>query len=88
MQKRWPQKVCVPLVRQSLRYKLQEGLLGKESGAQGCKVVVSMKFVDGLMVHSGYPVDYCADAVMLHVLPRQGVLGIKVKIMPPWDPSG
>ncbi|XP_075821213.1 small ribosomal subunit protein uS3-like [Microtus pennsylvanicus] len=61
-----------------------------ESGAKGCKVVVSgklrgqraksMKFVDGLMIHSG-------DTAVRHVL-RQGVLGIKVKIMLPWDPSG
>ena len=63
-------------------------MLGKESGAQGCKVVVSMKFVDGLMVHSGDPVNYYVDTVMLHILPRQGVLGIKVKTMLPWDPSG
>lgn len=69
----------MPSLGQSLRYKLQEGLLGKESGAQGCKVVVSMKFVDGLMVHSGDPVDYYVDAVVLHVLPRKGVLGIKDK---------
>uniref|UniRef100_A0A1B0EXX8 40S ribosomal protein S3 n=1 Tax=Phlebotomus papatasi TaxID=29031 RepID=A0A1B0EXX8_PHLPP len=50
-----------------------------ESGAKGCEVVVSgklrgqraksMKFVDGLMIHSG-------------------VLGIKVKIMLPWDANG
>lgn len=49
---------------------------------------MSMKFVDGLMVHSGDPVNYYVGTVMLHVLPRQGVLGIKVKTMLPWDPSG
>jgi small subunit ribosomal protein S3e len=69
-----------------------------ESGAKGCEVVVSgklrgqraksMKFVDGLMVHSGHPVqDYVQQAVR-HVLLRQGVLGIKVKIMLPHDPKG
>lgn len=78
----------MPLLGQSLRYKLQEGLLGKESGAQGCKAVVSMKSVNGLTVHSEDPVNYYVDAVMLHVLPRQVVLGIKVKTMLPWDPSG
>lgn len=51
-------------------------------------VVVSMKFVDGLMVHSGDPVNYYVDAVTFHVLPRQGVLGIQVKTMLPWHPSG
>merc|ERR1739838_764663 len=69
-----------------------------ESGAQGCEVVVSgklrgqrakaMKFVDGLMIHSGFPVREYVDTAVRHVLPRQGVLGIKVKIMLPYDPSG
>uniref|UniRef100_A0A0N5AE15 40S ribosomal protein S3 n=1 Tax=Syphacia muris TaxID=451379 RepID=A0A0N5AE15_9BILA len=69
-----------------------------ESGAQGCEVIVSgklrgqraksMKFVDGLMIHSGQPVnDYIQQAVR-HVQLRQGVLGIKVKIMLPHDPKG
>uniref|UniRef100_A0A2K5PZ77 Small ribosomal subunit protein uS3 n=1 Tax=Cebus imitator TaxID=2715852 RepID=A0A2K5PZ77_CEBIM len=69
-----------------------------ESGAKGCEVVVSgklrgqraksMKFVDGLMIHSGDPVNYYVDTAVRHVLLRQGVLGIKVKIMLPWDPTG
>ena len=59
-----------------------------ESGAKGCEVVVSgklrgqrakaMKFVDGLMIHSGDPVNDYVDMACRHVLLRQGVLGIKV----------
>lgn len=69
-----------------------------ESGAKGCEVVVSgklrgqraksMKFVDGLMVHSGNPVREYIDSAVTHVHLRQGVLGIKVKIMLPHDPTG
>merc|ERR1712156_1163422 len=69
-----------------------------ESGAKGCEVVVSgklrgqraksMKFVDGLMIHSEDPCNEYVDMACRHVLLRQGVLGIKVKIMLPWDPSG
>merc|ERR1712087_535441 len=69
-----------------------------ESGAKGVECVVSgklrgqrakaMKFVDGLMIHSGDPVNEYVDMACRHVLLRQGVLGIKVKIMLPWDPSG
>merc|ERR1719167_1760660 len=69
-----------------------------ESGAKGCEVVVSgklrgqraksMKFVDGLMIHSGDPVNDYVDAACRHVLLRQGVLGIKVKIMLPFDSTG
>jgi len=69
-----------------------------ESGAKGCEVVVSgklrgqrakaMKFVDGLMIHSGNPAEEYVDTAVRHVLLRQGVLGIKVKIMLPHDLSG
>jgi len=69
-----------------------------ESGAKGCEVVVSgklrgqraksMKFVDGLMIHSGEPCNVYVDTATRHVLLRQGVLGIKVKIMLPYDPNG
>ncbi|XP_015603431.1 40S ribosomal protein S3-like [Cephus cinctus] len=69
-----------------------------ESGAQGCEVVVSgklrgqraksMKFVDGLMIHSGEPINDYVDTATRHVLLRQGVLGIKVKIMLPCDETG
>ena len=40
----------------------------------------SMKFVDGLMIHSGDPVNDYVDSACRHVLLRQGVLGIKVMI--------
>lgn len=69
-----------------------------ENNARGCEVVVSgklrgqraksMKFVDGLMIHSGEPVNEYIQTAVRHVLLRQGVLGIKVKIMLPMDPKG
>merc|ERR1712119_178550 len=69
-----------------------------ESGAKGCEVVVSgklrgqrakaMKFTDGLMIHSGQPVRDYVDTAVRHVKLRQGVIGIKVKIMLPHDPTG
>ena len=69
-----------------------------ESGAKGCEIVVSgklrgqraksMKFVDGLMIHSGDPcIDYVNTATR-HVLLRQGVLGIKIKIVLLWVSTG
>merc|ERR1711956_174879 len=48
----------------------------------------AMKFVDGLMIHSGDPYNDYVDTACRHVLLRQCVLGIKVKIMLPWDPTG
>jgi len=69
-----------------------------ESGAKGCEVVVSgklraaraksMKFTDGFMIHSGQPSRDFVDYAVRHVLLKQGVLGIKVKIMKGWDPKG
>ncbi|KAI9654204.1 MAG: 40S ribosomal protein S3 [Bathelium mastoideum] len=69
-----------------------------ESGAKGCEVVVSgklraaraksMKFTDGFMIHSGQPAKDFIDNATRHVLLRQGVLGIKVKIMRGSDPEG
>ena len=55
-----------------------------ESGAKGCEVVVSgklrgqraksMKFTDGLMIHSGEPLNDYVDTAVRHVLLRQGKL--------------
>ncbi|KAF6252601.1 40S ribosomal protein S3 [Scenedesmus sp. NREL 46B-D3] len=69
-----------------------------ESGAKGCEVIVSgklraqraksMKFKDGYMVSSGDPTRVYLDSAVRHVMLRQGVLGIKVKIMKDWDPTG
>ncbi|BFZ63697.1 40S ribosomal protein S3 [Saitoella coloradoensis] len=69
-----------------------------ESGAKGCEVVVSgklraaraksMKFTDGFMIHSGQPAKEFIDSATRHVLLRQGVLGLKVKIMKGSDPEG
>lgn len=69
-----------------------------ESEAKGCEVVVSgklrgqraksMKFTDGIMIHSGDPINDYVDRAVRHVLLRQGVLGIQVKIMLQQDPLG
>merc|ERR1712072_1182144 len=69
-----------------------------ESGALGCEVIVSgklraqraksMKFSDGYMINAGNPCRDFIDSAVRHVLLRQGVLGIKVNIMLPFDPQG
>ena len=40
------------------------------------------------MLSAGDPVREYVDSAVRHVLLRQGVLGIKVKIMKEWDPTG
>ncbi|KAJ0446914.1 putative ribosomal protein S3 [Helianthus annuus] len=58
------------------------------SGKLRAQRAKSMKFKDGYMVSSGQPVKEYIDSAVRHVLLRQGVLGIKVKIMLDWDPTG
>ncbi|KAL6927974.1 40S ribosomal protein S3 [Hanseniaspora valbyensis] len=62
-----------------------------DSGAKGCEVIISgklraarakaMKFSEGFLIHSGQPVNDFIETATRHVLMRQGVLGIRVKIM-------
>jgi len=64
-----------------------------ENKAKGCEITVSgklraqraksMKFRDGYMLKSGNPVRDFVDSAVRHVMLRQGVLGVKVKIMLP-----
>jgi len=70
----------------------------KERGAKGCEVIISgklrgqraksMKFREGYMLHAGDAVNYYIDEAVKHLHLKQGVLGIKVKIMLPYDPAG
>merc|ERR1719337_27052 len=48
----------------------------------------AMKFSDGYMIKAGNPCRDFIDTAVRHVLLRQGVLGIKVNIMLPFDPQG
>merc|ERR1712224_827373 len=62
-----------------------------KNGATGCEVIVSgklrvqrakvMKFRDGYLISTGDPKNYYIQESVRHVLMRQGVLGVKVKIM-------
>jgi len=69
-----------------------------ESGANGVEAVVagkirgarakSMKFTDGYMIKSGQPKKEYVDTAVRHVALRQGMLGVRVTIMLPHDPTG
>jgi len=68
-----------------------------ENGARGCEVIVSgkmraqraksMKFRDGYMIKSGDPVNHYIDTAVRHIKLKQGVMGIQVKIMLPYEPD-
>lgn len=69
-----------------------------KNGATGCEVIVSgklraqraktMKFRDGYLISTGDPKNYYIQESCRHVMMRQGVLGVKVKIMLGYDPTG
>ena len=69
-----------------------------EASAKGVEVIVSgklrgqrakaMKFNDGFMIKTGNAGQEYTDVAVRHVLMRQGVIGVKVSIMLPHDPTG
>merc|ERR1712054_465105 len=69
-----------------------------ENGAKGCEVVISgklraqrakvMKFKDGYLISTGEPKKHYIIESCRHVMMRQGVLGVKVRIMQSYDPTG
>lgn len=69
-----------------------------ESGANGCEIIISgklraqraksMKFKDGYLISTGEPSKQYINSATRSVQLRQGVLGVKVKIMLPHDPEG
>lgn len=46
-----------------------------------------MKFRDGYMVHSGFPRIFYMDIAVRHLEMRQGIIGIKVRVMLPYEPK-
>lgn len=58
------------------------------SGKLRAQRAKSMKFKDGYMIATGEPAREYVDEATRAVMMRQGVLGVKVKIMLPHDPTG
>merc|ERR1711957_229664 len=69
-----------------------------ENGAKGCEVIISgklraqrakaMKFKDGYLISTGEPKRHYISEAVRHVAMRQGMIGVKVKIMLAHDPEG
>jgi small subunit ribosomal protein S3e len=69
-----------------------------ESGAKGAEVSVSgkvrgqraksQKYKDGYMIKTGQAAKEYIDSACRHVMMKQGILGVKVAIMLPHDPTG
>merc|ERR1719215_1500199 len=69
-----------------------------ENEAKGVEIIVAgkvrgqrakaMKFKDGYMVKSGNGARHYVDSARRHINLKQGVIGIKIAIMMPHDPTG
>jgi len=69
-----------------------------KEGGRGCEVIISgklrqqraktMKFKQGYMICTGQPKLDFLDIAVRHVGFKQGIMGVKVKIMLPEDPTG
>jgi len=59
-------------------------IAGKVRGARA----KGMKFGDGYFIRTGHPHTLYVDHAIRHVSMRQGMIGIRVSIMLPHDPSG
>jgi len=69
-----------------------------KEGARGCEIIISgklrqqraksMKFKQGYMICTGQPKLDFLDQAVRHVSFKQGIMGVKVKIMLPQDPTG
>ena len=69
-----------------------------DAGARGCHIIVAgkltgqrhrtEKFKEGYMIKTGNACKEFVDEATRHVLVKQGMLGVKVRIMKPTDPEG
>lgn len=74
-----------------LNYVMKNGASGVEvivSGKLRAQRAKSMKFRDGYLISTGEPKNHYIAESCRHVLMKQGVLGVKVKIMLAYDPTG
>ena len=58
------------------------------SGKLRAQRAKTMKFIDGYLKSSGDPTNYYIDSAIRHMYMRQGVLGLRIKILLPHDPTG
>lgn len=74
-----------------LNYVMKNGANGVEvvvSGVLRAQRAKSMKFRDGYLISTGEPKNHYIVEACRHVMMKQGVLGVKVKIMLKYDKEG
>ncbi len=88
-------------VRNAVSFAIRQAVepMGKDRAvaAKGCEIIISgklsqqraksMKFKKGYMISSGHAKDVYLETAIRHVFLKQGVMGIKVKIMKDYNPD-
>ncbi|CAK86461.1 unnamed protein product (macronuclear) [Paramecium tetraurelia] len=74
-----------------LKQIMADGAIGAEciiSGKLGQQRAKSMKYRAGYIISTGQPKKDLIDVAVRHCFFKQGIIGVKVKIYRPYDPSG
>ena len=74
-----------------IRFVMRDRAKGIEvavSGKLRAQRAKTMKFKDGYVISTGKPKDIFVDEAIRHVPMKQGILGVRVKILLPHDPEG
>jgi len=77
---------AIAVIRQMLQKKAK-GVEVIVSGKLRQQRAKSMKFRDGYMIHSGQPRITYMDTAVRHIELRTGIMGIKIRIMLPYNPD-
>lgn len=70
---------------------MADGAIGAEciiSGKLGQQRAKSMKYRAGYIISTGQPKNDFVDVAVRHCFFKQGMIGVKVKIFKPYDPTG
>jgi len=74
-----------------LRFAMEGGAMGVEiivTGKLNAQRAKVMKFKDGFLISTGQPKKTFISEASRNVMMRQGILGVKVKILMAYDPEG
>ena len=83
-----PYKRCINQIIRNVRMAGGQGVCVRVSGKVKGQRAKATKFIDGLLIQAGQPAkDYIKKSYAVAKC-KQGVIGIQVKIMLPYDPSG
>lgn len=83
-----PYKRCINSIIRSVRAAGGQGVCIRVSGKVKGQRARATRFIDGLLIQAGEPAkEYITKAISVAKC-KQGVIGIQVKVMKPYDPEG